>query len=306
MAATTSTNPPTRPSKRRRTSISQRTIEPTSTPDSHTLNLTSRPRRQAAIKSRAQSRFFSYANTNSKSTASSRKPNTNSKSKTSSKKKSKAKAKKAGAVEDEEEEEEEQFECPCDLKCENIAICESRKKEAEVRDVGMNIILSSRSTVIIKVGISPNQQSFIIHKELLEIHSEYFASLFSNPECSNSSQLSEQSKDISQPNKSSALGNALAGAMHVESLDSKVKVQVKGEIHTNLDADDNIGLGIKMEIDDEDSDDDFTMISSDQYYSNLSRKKFPTPPPAPPPPLKSKSTSSSISSSPSNINPKAN
>ncbi|KAL5330411.1 hypothetical protein ACEPPN_003938 [Leptodophora sp. 'Broadleaf-Isolate-01'] len=296
---TTSTELTTRPSKRHRTSTSQLTISDTPITDTNTTNLTSRPRRQAAIKSR--SRTITYVKTNPKTTNSSR--NSNSKSKTNSK--AKSRAKKTEVV---EEDDDDDFECPCGRECGTVALCENRKKENEVRDVGMNVILSSKSTAIISVGTLPNQQSFLIHKELLAVHSEYFDSLFSSPsQRHNSSQLSEPCKAMSESNTAlqKALTSAMRGGAH---LDSQVKVKEESHPKPSTDFDVNFGLGVKMEINEEDSDDDFTMISSDQYYSNLAHKKLLTPTSTP---VKTKtknkttnplpSTSQSISPSPSKL-----
>ncbi|KAK0119388.1 hypothetical protein ONS95_010840 [Cadophora gregata] len=262
------TSTPTRRPKRRRPSITHSTMS-----DNNSISIaTSRPRRKAATTSRAQLKSESRYHNESRR---GRKIDSKSKDKCKAAPKARAKAKNAKAVEWEgEDDDEDFFECPCGFGCETISDCENAQKEVMVRDVGMSIILSSTGTANILVGAPPNQQSFTIHKELLAIHSGYFASLFSSPPTSLSTTPTTSSPD-SKAN--TALEEALTRAMRGASLDVNINGKASRKIDLSLAK--NEGESVKMETpeQEDDDDDDFIMISSDQYYFNLSKKRLLTP-----------------------------
>ncbi|KAH7411483.1 hypothetical protein BKA64DRAFT_742024 [Cadophora sp. MPI-SDFR-AT-0126] len=244
------------PSKRPHASISQSTNSISNdVPISNT-----RLRRQAAIASRnqvkAQTRPQAKSSRNFKS---------------NSKTKAEGKVKKGKVV---QQEEEDDFECPCGAGCETIGDCENAQKEAEVRDVGMSVILTSTGIVNILVGMAPNQQSIPVHKELLAIHSEYFASLFA-------SQGKSTSITSSTSRSETVLEEALTGAMGGTNLG--YSVDIKGEVGVKNGG--NANVDVKMELVEDDDDDDFTIISSDQYYSKLTKKHCSTSTKPPPPPF---------------------
>jgi len=125
--------------------------------------------------------------------------------------------------------------------------------------------------VNIILGAPPTQQTFLIHKELLAIHSGYFASVFAS---SSKNRVATSASSTS----SAALEEALTGAMRGTHLGIGIGLTDQSRRGSGLKRYGEIAIKKEaVENDQDDSDDDFTMISSDQYYSNLSKSRLPTP-----------------------------
>ncbi|KAL2070205.1 hypothetical protein VTL71DRAFT_13231 [Oculimacula yallundae] len=296
--------------------------EPEPEPEAEQSNLTTRPRtrRQAALKSLSSTRSQYIASPEPASTSKPKAKNSNGakatsktqakpkgkecgkgkekektkgQSQSTGKSKSKAESKSRRLIKQEEEKEEdedEDYECPCGYGCSTISFCEGRKKEIECRDVGMSVILSCKAMITILVGTAGNQESFIIHKDLLSLHSEYFARLFRFA-CSRPS-ASTTSKSLNTTSPTIAERNAVTPAG--DKLPSTEQEAAAEEKFWNSFARNKIS-SVKTE-EAEDSDEDIGMISSDQYYAMVSNKKPFTPEPTPTKPAQNPTTTYTPSS----------
>ncbi|CZS96255.1 uncharacterized protein RAG0_05644 [Rhynchosporium agropyri] len=306
-----------RPAKRRRTSVinvigSSSDIDNQTDPESDTIivevpqlhptpeskpapqpgnnNITTRPRRQAALKSRyatiAQAKSVDRPNlqrsnrlTINQKTANGiqAKLENDGKGKGKGKEKERPSTKtknlnkdngqdrgKKESTKNTDEDEDDNYECPCGYGCSTISFCESRKKEITTRDVGMSVIISCKTSVTVLVGTPSHQENFVVHKDLLALHSDYFASLF------------RQTQDVTPPSSTSIIQAKSASFDRNElSLDAPLPPPFFGAMKGN-----NLVMGIestgsvaRVKVKQaEDSDEDIEIISSDQYYTTLPSK----------------------------------